>query len=143
MEGSKLNKYKVIEAKNYKKMSLQEIANTPPIPRLRSCYKFYKKTCPVCKQNFETIIKSKITCSKKCQAIKKRVYNSKYIRKKRNLNKHYEPCVICGYGLTTDIHHEAKKTYVLCPNHHALISRGIKTLDELFKDKTCGKLNLR
>jgi len=42
-------------------------------------------------------------------------------------------CEICGYSETIDLHHEgeAREEHWLCPNHHALITRGIKTLDEL------------
>lgn len=42
-------------------------------------------------------------------------------------------CEVCGYSETIDIHHEgiARDVYTLCPNHHALVTRGIKTLPEL------------
>ncbi len=39
----------------------------------------------------------------------------------------------CGFSETLDTHHEGldREEYLLCPNHHALITRGIKTLVEL------------
>ena len=42
-------------------------------------------------------------------------------------------CKVCGFSETTDIHHEGKdrEMYILCPNHHALITRGIKTLEDM------------
>ena len=46
-------------------------------------------------------------------------------------------CEICGYGLTVDIHHEGKlrEEHILCPNHHALVTRGLTTLEGL-RDST-------
>ena len=41
-------------------------------------------------------------------------------------------CIVCGYSETVDTHHGyGNITYTLCPNHHALITRRIKTLEEL------------
>ena len=41
-------------------------------------------------------------------------------------------CEICGFALTVDVHHGVnREVHILCPNHHALITRGIKTLEEL------------
>lgn len=133
----------VINAEEYSKMSLQEVANIPKLSKLKGFYNRMKK-CPVCNKMFETKQWNKVTCSKKCRDIKKRLYNTNFMRKKRHPNtKACEPCIICGYKLTTDTHREGGKTYKLCPNHHALISRGIKTLIELMMDKAFGKLNLR
>lgn len=47
-------------------------------------------------------------------------------------------CEICGYTEILEIHHEWKEDgsytlHILCPNHHGLITRGIKTLEELKK----------
>ncbi len=46
-------------------------------------------------------------------------------------------CHVCGYNETTDFHHEGKDrvVYILCPNHHALITRGIKTLEDILTNK--------
>lgn len=42
-------------------------------------------------------------------------------------------CQACGYSLTVDLHHEGeeRKEHILCPSCHALVTRGIKTLEEL------------
>lgn len=42
-------------------------------------------------------------------------------------------CELCGYGETVDIHHEGEERVevVLCPNHHALLTRGLTSLEEL------------
>lgn len=41
-------------------------------------------------------------------------------------------CEVCGYDETVDLHHEGnREEHILCPNHHALITRGVKTLGEL------------
>jgi len=61
------------------------------------------------------------------------------VRKRENARRQLnnkttgQSCEICGYSETTDIHHEGKerKEYILCPNCHALITRGLKTMDEL------------
>ena len=42
-------------------------------------------------------------------------------------------CEICSYSETTDTHHEGidRIEHTLCPNHHALITRGLTTLLDL------------
>ena len=55
-------------------------------------------------------------------------------RKRHRYRANSSPCIICGFKLTTDIHHEGKTTYVLCPNHRALITLSIKTLKELLEE---------
>ena len=42
-------------------------------------------------------------------------------------------CEVCGYSDTVDTHHEGadRVEHTLCPTHHALITRGIKTLGQL------------
>lgn len=42
-------------------------------------------------------------------------------------------CELCEYDKTVDIHHEGetKEVHILCPNCHALITRGIKTFEEV------------
>ncbi|KKL45396.1 hypothetical protein LCGC14_2356100 [marine sediment metagenome] len=39
----------------------------------------------------------------------------------------------CGFSETVDTHHEGedRQEYILCPNHHALITRGVKTLEDI------------
>jgi len=42
-------------------------------------------------------------------------------------------CEVCGYSETIDTHHDGlnKEEHILCPNCHALITRGLTTLEEL------------
>jgi len=51
----------------------------------------------------------------------------------RGNHKMPDVCEACGHQGVTDIHHEgeARDIHYLCPNCHALITRGKKTLDEL------------
>lgn len=53
--------------------------------------------------------------------------------------KHYHAkgiCQVCGFKETIDVHHEGalREIYLLCPNCHALVTRGLKTLDELLSN---------
>ena len=94
----------------------------------------YIKTCSICDKEFKTRYYNKNVCSFPCK--QKRTRQSGIITMKHKRTKHLvncPPCIICGFNLTTDIHHEGKATYVLCPNHHALITRNIKTLKELLE----------
>ena len=52
-------------------------------------------------------------------------------RQRRGQIQEAQICEICGYSQVTDVHHEKDTTHILCPNCHALITRGIKTMDEL------------
>ena len=52
-------------------------------------------------------------------------------RQRRGLIQEAQICEICGYSQVTDVHHEKNTAHVLCPNCHALITRGMKTMDEL------------
>ena len=72
-------------------------------------------------------------------------YQRNYMRKRRLLygnepSKHpYShkrragSCEVCGYSMTVDLHHEGagREEHILCPNHHALITRGLIALPEL------------
>ena len=51
--------------------------------------------------------------------------------KVRGRHKANGTCEVCGYNKTTDIHHEGKELHTLCPNCHALITRGVTSLKEL------------
>ena len=96
----------------------------------------YTRVCSMCGKPFKTPYINKNLCSFECKQEHVRERSRMYARRKRNNLKKYAPCIICGFDLATDIHKERGKTYVLCPNHHALITRNIKTLNELLKDKT-------
>ena len=95
----------------------------------------YKKKCCMCQKPFETKYRNKQTCSFSCKQEKQRQNSRIIMRKDRHSKDRYKPCIICDYKEATDIHHEGKKTYILCPNHHALITRGIKTIKELLNSK--------
>ena len=89
----------------------------------------FNKICTICGKEFITRYKNKNICSFSCrQESNKKAALRSIKRKKDNLKG---KCLVCGWSLTTDIHHEGKKTYRLCPNHHALITRNIKTIKEL------------
>jgi len=106
----------------------------------------YKKICTICKKAFETKHNNKQICSFECKQERRRQI-SRYsmranrhpknsIKKLKNFKGKFhknqnKPCAICGYKETIDLHHEGKQTYFLCPNHHALITRNIKTIEEL------------
>jgi hypothetical protein len=90
----------------------------------------YQRVCGICGKEFRTKYKNKNICSFECREVSTRKAGiASNMRVKNSLKP--KPCKICGYDLTTDVHHEGHKTYVLCPNHHALITRGIQTLKEL------------
>ena len=52
--------------------------------------------------------------------------------RERNL-KPIRLCEACGYSQTVDRHHEGelREEHILCPNCHGLITRHIKTLEQL------------
>lgn len=47
-------------------------------------------------------------------------------------------CEACGYSQTVDTHHEGeqREEHALCPNCHGLITRHIKTLEQLLSSQT-------
>ena len=91
--------------------------------------KVYENICTNCGKKFTHTKKKVNSCSQKCRIEKQRQRTLKYMRNKRR-SKNKESCVICGYAETIDVHHEKGEKYFLCPNHHALITRKIRT----FKD---------
>ena len=96
--------------------------------------KSFKKECCICHKSFTTVYQGKGVCSFDCRAEKKRECARAFQRRKRKKKK-CKPCEVCGFKETSDLHHESRKTYILCPNHHALITRGIKTIEQLFENK--------
>jgi len=97
----------------------------------------YEKICSICNQPFTAGRRNKNICSYECKKIHNREHARFYARMRRNtIDKVYQPCVVCGYSETTDQHSENGRKYTLCPNHHCLITRNIKTLEELLKHKT-------
>lgn len=39
-------------------------------------------------------------------------------------------CQVCGFDELVDVHHEGKQVFILCPNHHALVTRGYNSVSE-------------
>ena len=124
--------------------------------------KSYDKECTVCGKPFKTHYKRQNVCSFECKMKKNRARSRhrgvdvRKIQEKHKQIKNYEnkieaikgeitelkqsnKCIICGYFDTVDIHHEGGKEYVLCPNHHAIVTRGILTLQELLTHNSQGE----
>ena len=93
------------------------------------------KNCSVCNKSFKTHRPYQNICSWDCRQEATRTTLRILMRIKRHSPSRWKPCEVCGFKETTDRHHEGKKIYTLCPNHHALITRGIKTIKELLVDK--------
>ncbi len=122
----------------------------------------HKKSCAMCGKSFETHYHQKNVCSWECKREKVREAGRRIMRMRRKREREHStlqsspwkgritkmknerkrrndslpPCTICGYRETIDVHHEGRMTYALCPNHHALITRGIMTLNELMTHKS-------
>lgn len=96
----------------------------------------YIKKCAVCHENFATTRKNKNICSFLCKAEHNRQHSKYYARQKRLNKGKSDPCIICGFSETSDRHREGSIIVTLCPNHHCLITRGIKTLEQLLQEKT-------
>ncbi len=98
------------------------------------------KKCSICKKDFSTIRIMQNICSWKCRQIANKERSRYCMRKLRHKTqghkkqKYFKHCEICGYEKVIDIHHEGNKIFRLCPNHHALITRGIKTIEDLFRE---------
>ena len=60
------------------------------------------------------------------------------MRLKERKVKPIRGCKVCGYSETVDEHHEGvdRVVHLLCPNHHGLITRGIRTLGQLLPPQT-------
>jgi hypothetical protein len=95
----------------------------------------YMRTCSMCGVDFKTNHSNQNLCSSDCQLEHARERSRIHARRKRHKPKLYDPCIICGFDITTDIHKERGEIYILCPNHHAMITRNIKTLAELQAEK--------
>ena len=102
-----------------------------------------KKICGICKKEFETTRANKNICSWSCRQENNRTFSRERARENRATKRlcvkitYYKKrkCFICGFDETVDTHHEGTSTYTLCPNHHALITRNIKTIKQLKERK--------
>ena len=108
------------------------------------------KICEICGSPFDTRYPNKLFCGFDCrrESVRRRGLDIAEAKrcKPRDIpftihlpmaNKQIracKPCVVCGWAETTDLHHDIGVNYILCPNHHALITRGIKTIQELLEE---------
>jgi hypothetical protein len=110
---------------------------------------FINKCC-VCGKEIIANRPTKVVCSMKCKRIKYNIKSRQEMRKLREekrlekqekilLNRSYKkygiytkgvPCQVCGWNTTVDVHHEGDDLYILCPNHHALITRRKRTIED-------------
>lgn len=89
------------------------------------------KKCSYCGEPFSPIRYQQTQyCSPACRIEAHQTSTREYRRLKRHQNEVITPCQVCGFNETTDIHHEGDKLYILCPNHHALLSRGKVRIEE-------------
>ena len=93
--------------------------------------KEYYRDCSVCRIPFSTRRSRQHICSKECRKLSQKETSLVHQIRKDQPGETRDFCVVCGFNETIDIHHEYRQTYFLCPNHHALITRGIKTLNQL------------
>lgn len=93
---------------------------------------FISKKCSICEKEFKTNRSYQNICSWQCRQEANKQRCRATMRRLRHKTDKHNPCEICGYKEVTDIHHEGNEVYRLCPNHHALITRGIKTATDLF-----------
>lgn len=92
------------------------------------------RLCAVCGEEFKPRVWAQHICSPKCR---QKAANQKIRQRNREVRRGIRnACIVCGFDLTTDIHHEAGRQYRLCPNHHALITRGIMKTEEVLRLKT-------
>lgn len=111
----------------------------------------FTKRCAICDKVFGTKWTNKKFCSPECKWEANRIRSREHSRVKRGykikqpkpkLDEYYEMrvrrskdltrCAICGYNLTVDWHHYSKgkgSVIALCPNHHALVTRGILVIE--------------
>jgi hypothetical protein len=97
-----------------------------------------KNKCTICGNDFETKYLNKRVCSFECKQIKQRECSLRAMRRLRHQQQtgNGEKCVVCGWFLTIDTHHEKMKARPLCPNHHSLITRNVVAdIKEILKKK--------
>lgn len=90
-----------------------------------------KTTCSLCGREF---ILGRFPqtryCSPACRMEAHLITNRQLRRLKRSQRNCTLPCQVCGFNDTTDIHHEGEDLYILCPNHHAMLTRGKKEIKD-------------
>lgn len=94
-------------------------------------YKFsYKKICSICNKKFVAPFIRQNLCSFDCRQIHQRE-RSLLIKRLKEGNCSYPPCEVCKDKVSNEIHTEKGKNYFLCSKHHAIITGGIKTIEQL------------
>lgn len=96
----------------------------------------FNKKCCICGKDFESERANKNICSFECKKEHNRQHSLFYTRIKRQKKTGGRPCYVCGFSETVDLHREGTEVYILCPNHHCLITRGVKTLQQVLASKT-------
>ena len=100
------------------------------------------KTCQQCKERFSPHVQQQKYCSNTCRQDYYRIDSRDKMRIYRHRqddigNVPLKGCQVCGYSDAIDIHHEGRDLYLLCPNHHAIITRGKARISE-YKIKPIG-----
>ncbi len=90
----------------------------------------YTQTCSFCSKPFDPSRKQTRYCSPACRMEAHIVSTRQHRRLQRHQRNCTIPCQVCSFDQTTDIHHEGEDLYILCPNHHALITRGISSIQD-------------
>lgn len=94
-----------------------------------------KKSCKVCKKEFETIRKRQDLCSPECARISRLKYQREYNYLKRVLIRvKNSKCSLCIVTLgLKQVKHDGKD-YLLCPNHYMFYKAGVIKLGQDNKD---------
>jgi len=90
------------------------------------------RECTVCKKDFIPNSSAQKVCSYLCRREKARHCTRINKEKRKHPERYADYCQICGITENIERHHEAGKEFLLCSNHHKLITYGHPTLKELF-----------
>lgn len=88
--------------------------------------------CKLCGKEYQEHIGTQRYCSADCKQEVKRMRARRGMRQARNRLRYKDvhKCQVCSYDKVVDIHHEGNLLYVLCPNHHACITRGVCNISD-------------
>jgi hypothetical protein len=95
------------------------------------------RICHYCRNHYQAPNRITKYCSDECRKTRTnerarwqmRTFRMRCHKLTKN-NIEQKKCQVCGFSETVDLHHEGLKGYWLCPNHHALITRGLKRIDD-------------
>ena len=91
-----------------------------------------KRVCVSCSREFQSQTGHRRLCVR-CVISRRNARSRKGMRKsrdRRKLIRDDSKCQVCGYSEVVDTHHEGQDLYILCPNHHTLITRNKKQIEE-------------